>query len=589
MGVWGFCLLPLHGNLAGFTGAGLLIYLACLCDPVSSQRAPLRLSDGPHRCAGRVEVFYENQWGTVCDDHWDLEDAGVVCRQLDCGTVLSAPGAGHFRAGSGPIWLDDVNCVGTEVALSYCRTKGWGRNNCHHGEDAGVVCSGSISHPTAIHTGAAELRLVKGPNPCSGRVEVLHNHQWGTVCDDDWSLLDASVVCQQLGCGTAISAYGAAHFGQGSGPIWLDNVQCSGTENALSECMARPWGLNNCDHGEDASVVCTGTTTNTPVHLRLENGPGRCTGRVEVLHHHQWGTVCDKGWSLAEAAVVCRQLGCGTAISAPGSAHFGQGSGRIWLQNVNCTGEEAALSECQSRLWESNSCDHREDAGVVCSADPHTDTSGQHPLRLANGSNSCLGRVEVFHDQKWGTVCDDTWDLHDATVVCRQLGCGMALSAPGSAHFGPGSDPIWMDGVHCTGMESALTDCELSSWGEHNCGHSEDAGVVCSGDTRPQGPGRVGRVEAAEGSGCKAVEWDRLSEDTSVGMGIRVFPVSIHRTSQSRGHYTVLLGAGRPARHGGNALWDPLDPVPVDEVRKTGWTLPRQATYKQDRGHRDII
>ncbi|NXA19602.1 DMBT1 protein, partial [Ibidorhyncha struthersii] len=442
----------------------------CSGHPSLGHRAPLRLSDGLHRCAGRVEVFYNNQWGTVCDDHWDLENAGVVCRQLGCGTAVSAPVAGHFGAGSGPIWLDDVSCTGTEVALSYCRSKGWGKNNCHHGEDAGVVCSGDTLWKLW------ELRLVNGPNRCSGRVEVMHDHQWGTVCDDDWSFPDASVVCRQLGCGTAVSAYGAAHFGRGSGPIWLDNVQCSGTEGALSECLARPWGVSNCDHGEDASVVCT--ATNTPAHLRLENGPGRCAGRVEVLYNHQWGTVCDNGWSLDEAAVVCRQLNCGTAVSAPGLAHFGQGSGRIWLDNVNCTGTEAALSECQARPWGSNSCDHHEDAGVVCS-----DTSGQHLLRLVNGSSSCLGRVEVFHDQKWGTVCDDTWDLHDAAVVCRHLGCGTALSAPGSAHFGQGSDPIWLDDIHCRGTESAFTECELGNWGEHNCGHSEDAGVVCSGNS----------------------------------------------------------------------------------------------------------
>ncbi|NXE29833.1 DMBT1 protein, partial [Ardeotis kori] len=370
------------------------------------------------------------------------------------------------------------NCVGTEAALSHCRTKGWRKNNCHHGEDAGVVCSDSSSHPVATYTSPAELRLVNGPNHCSGRVEVMHDHQWGTVCDDSWSFTDASVVCRQLGCGTAVSAYGAAYFGRGSGPIWLDNVHCSGTEAALSECPARPWGVNNCDHGEDASVVCAaGATTNTPAHLRLENGPSRCAGRVEVLHHHQWGTVCDHSWSLTEAAVVCRQLGCGTAVSAPGSARFGQGFGRIWLDRVNCTGTEATLSECQASPWGSNSCDHREDAGVVCS---DADTSGQRPLRLVNGSSSCLGRVEVFHDHKWGTVCDDTWDIHDAAVVCRQLGCGTALSAPGSAHFGPGSDPIWLDNVHCVGTESTLSECELTNWGEHNCHHSEDAGVVCS-------------------------------------------------------------------------------------------------------------
>jgi len=114
-----------------------------------------------------------------------------------------------------------------------------------------------------------------------------------------------------------------------------------------------------------------GIITETPAQLRLVNGPSQCSGRVEVLHDHHWGTVCDDDWSLSEAMVVCRQLGCGAAVSAPGSAHFGQGSGHIWLDNVNCTGAETVLSECPSRPWGSNDCSHREDAGVVCSGEPY--------------------------------------------------------------------------------------------------------------------------------------------------------------------------------------------------------------------------
>ena len=103
------------------------------------------------------------------------------------------------------------------------------------------------------------------------------------------------------------------------------------------------------------------------------------------------------------------------------------------------------------------------------------------PLRLMNGPNPCSGRVEVFYGQEWGTVCDDSWDISDAEVVCRQLGCGRALSIPISAHFGEGSGPIWLDDVNCTGTETSLSQCETTLWGVHNCRHREDAGVVCVG------------------------------------------------------------------------------------------------------------
>ncbi|NWZ72934.1 DMBT1 protein, partial [Acrocephalus arundinaceus] len=163
------------------------------------------------RCAGRVEVLHQHLWGTVCDDSWGLSQAQVLCAHLGCGRALEAPGAAKYGRGSGPIWLDDVTCTGEERDFFRCAHRTWGRHNCHHGEDAGVVCAGEIRTgvtPSQVsltwrwaltcpcptgNTTSGQLRLAAGPHLCAGRVEVLHEGRWGTVCDHGWDLSDAQV------------------------------------------------------------------------------------------------------------------------------------------------------------------------------------------------------------------------------------------------------------------------------------------------------------------------------------------------------------------------------------------------------------
>ncbi|NWH74725.1 NETR protein, partial [Piaya cayana] len=157
---------------------------------------------------GRVEVYHNGKWGTICDDQWDDRDAEVVCRQLGLSGNPKALSWAHFGQGSGPILLDEVECSGNELSLDQCKKSDWGQQNCDHIEDAGVSCDpftgmGCFSSPplSADLPPLAEgsVRLAGGRSPHEGRVEVYYNGDWGTVCDDGWTDLNAQVVCRQLG------------------------------------------------------------------------------------------------------------------------------------------------------------------------------------------------------------------------------------------------------------------------------------------------------------------------------------------------------------------------------------------------------
>ncbi|XP_035679499.1 uncharacterized protein LOC118417855 [Branchiostoma floridae] len=312
-----------------------------------------------------------------------------------------------------------------------------------------------------------QIHLADGRSPLEGRVEVRNGTgQWGSVCDDNFDLQDAYVVCRQLGFGAALEVKLAGHFGEGSGNVWLDEVACRGNETNLGDCSAESWGRSDCSHKEDVGVVCEGDGS-----MRLFGGLAPWEGRLEFRPWlaAEWGTVCHTGWTQAESELVCKQLGYTGGVNASLAA-FWEGTGRVWLGDVTCSGDETNILSC-GFSWEPSDCEHGQDIAVVC--------TGVVSVRLNGSQSSSEGLLEIRPgDGDWGTICDDGFDDRDAQVVCRQLGYRGGVAAVGGV-FPQGTGLIWLDNLGCLGNESSVARCQINKWGDHDCTHKEDAGVIC--------------------------------------------------------------------------------------------------------------
>ncbi|XP_025102599.1 A disintegrin and metalloproteinase with thrombospondin motifs adt-2-like isoform X5 [Pomacea canaliculata] len=222
-----------------------LMYL--LLVPSLAQQLKARVVGGT-AAAGRLEIFYNETWNTVCHSGFGQEEALVACRMLGLNsTTAVAVGSAKYRQGSGPILFSKLQCVGNETSLAQCEHPGFYKHGCDHWWDVGVMCNITQEFIARVVNGTAE----------AGRLEIFHGGTWNTVCSSGFGQEEAFVACRMLGFNsTTAVAVRTAKYGAGSGPILFYDLQCVGNETSLAQCKHLGLYIHYCEHWMDVGVMC---------------------------------------------------------------------------------------------------------------------------------------------------------------------------------------------------------------------------------------------------------------------------------------------------------------------------------------------
>ncbi|XP_067665056.1 scavenger receptor cysteine-rich type 1 protein M130-like [Haliotis asinina] len=437
--------------------------------------------------SGQIAVQHYNVKGRICNTFWTDTEATVFCKGLNYDNGIAYHHSVKYNyqplRSRGPFWLSAVNCTGSEASLTDCAYKDrMSLGNCSSADIASAICFNGDK--------SIQYRMVApdGTQQNYGRVEMSVGGVWGTVCDRYFDNREAGVFCRQMGYkdGYAIPN---AFYGQGSGPIWLSGLQCVGTEPSLHSCphsgynseVVSGYSYWSCQsHRDDVSVFCVD-------NVKLNTGLNSSMGAVEVYANNKWNAVCDSGFDLKAARVVCRTMGFNFGINMGGSL-FGITDGPIAISQVTCNGLEANFKQCSTTS--STTCKSGTYASVVCSSDPITDTGFIPRLVADDIVDDYHGFLEVRINGIWGSVCGSGFDDRAANIACKQLNFkgGVAYSPAvynpfhsTGQHIISEKRPILMTDVVCNGNEDSLAKCAYKSRSTTNwCDYyAPRAGLLC--------------------------------------------------------------------------------------------------------------
>uniref|UniRef100_A0A3B4YCY5 SRCR domain-containing protein n=1 Tax=Seriola lalandi dorsalis TaxID=1841481 RepID=A0A3B4YCY5_SERLL len=272
-----------------------------------------------------------------------------------------------------------------------------------------------------------------------GRLEVKSNQSnqlWSSVCEADFDQQDAEVVCRELGCG-APSVLQGALYGEVEAPMWTRQFQCGGNESSLLDCRSSDSARTTCSL-KSVGLTCSGRSGAAPV--RLVGGASRCAGTLQV-NRGEWRPVDNDGWTLKGAAVACRELNCGFAVSTRRREESSYSS--VWRINTDCVHSGFMLKECLSSASSSSTVE------LTC--------SGKHVIIIfLYGINPTGGRICVHMlNRLWDMICNIPVTTGNLIQNLRRMILQGAL-------YGEVEAPMWTREFQCGGNESSLLDCRSS-------------------------------------------------------------------------------------------------------------------------------
>jgi len=324
-----------------------------LLSPSSSSSADVDTGIWSTRCKESIPICLEGSSGAtnssgnvyvkgkpICDDHWSITDADIVCRQLGFSRAKAATWSSKFGEAVGPYGMDDVKCSGSETNITNCKFSL--NSNCGSDEAAGVVCDTRTVEEIKGIVKSCFAQNVSYVDPLKDKYEITSDSfHCKELCEQRPECHRFTFLSKKGKCYTRTSSEKSVVQGAVSGP---------------QKCKVATEIKDNDENCKRPNTVC------------LEGGPTLPTGGSREGNVFVGGKpVCDDGWNMLAANTICKDISGGSWLRAKKiykNSHYGQVSGNFSMTQVVCSGTDRKISDCEFQT--SDNCDGLEAAGVVC-------------------------------------------------------------------------------------------------------------------------------------------------------------------------------------------------------------------------------